>query len=49
MTLFEVDKKTNEKAFETFSHQISMTAGFLGMDWKTFRLTIRTYGIKPKD
>jgi hypothetical protein len=49
MTLVEVDKKTNEKAFETFSHQISITADFLGMDLNTFKLKIRTYGIKPKD
>jgi hypothetical protein len=47
--LVEVEKGNVEKAFENFSYQISITAIFLDMDWKTFRFKIRNYGIKPKD
>jgi DNA-binding NtrC family response regulator len=49
MTLVEIEKENIEKSFKDFSHLISITAGFLGMVWKTFRLTIINYGIKPKD
>jgi DNA-binding NtrC family response regulator len=49
MTLVEVEKEHIEKALDHFNYQISKTACFLGIDRKTLRLKIRTYGIKTKE
>ena len=49
MTLVEVEKEHIEKALDHFNYQISKTACFLGIDRKTLRLKIRTYGIKTRE
>jgi DNA-binding NtrC family response regulator len=49
MTLVDVEKEHIEKALHHFNYQINKTAKFLGIDRKTLRIKIRTYGIEIKD
>ena len=46
MTLVDVEKEHIEKALQHFNYQINKTANFLGIDRKTLRTKIRTYGIE---
>lgn len=46
MTLVDVEKEHIEKALQHFHHQMTKTAKFLGIDRKTLRMKIRSYGIK---
>ncbi len=46
MTLVDVEKEHIEKALRHFNYQINKTANFLGIDRKTLRTKIRTYGIE---
>jgi len=49
MTLVDVEKEHIQKALRHFGGQINKTAQFLGIDRKTLRLRIRSYGIKMED
>jgi len=49
MTLVDVEKEHIEKALRHFHGQINKTAQFLGIDRKTLRLRIRSYGIKTEE
>ncbi|HOO45067.1 MAG TPA: sigma-54 dependent transcriptional regulator [Deltaproteobacteria bacterium] len=46
MTLVDVEREHIEKALKHFNYQINKTATFLGIDRKTLRTKIRTYGIE---
>ncbi|HQI02632.1 MAG TPA: helix-turn-helix domain-containing protein, partial [Deltaproteobacteria bacterium] len=48
MTLVDVERDHIEKALRHFNYQINKTARFLGIDRKTLRTKIRTYGIEIK-
>ncbi|HOG18653.1 MAG TPA: sigma-54 dependent transcriptional regulator [Syntrophales bacterium] len=49
MTLVDVEKEHIEKALRHFHGQINKTAQFLGIDRKTLRLRIRSYGIRTDE
>ncbi len=46
MTLVDVERENIEKSLNHFNYQINQTATFLGIDRKTLRTKIRTYGIE---
>ena len=46
MTLIDVEKEHIVKALRHFQFQINTTAKFLGIDRKTLRIKMRSYGIK---
>ncbi|MBN2298082.1 MAG: sigma-54-dependent Fis family transcriptional regulator [Deltaproteobacteria bacterium] len=49
MTLVDVEREHIEKALKHFNYQINKTATFLGIDRKTLRTKIRTYGIEMEE
>jgi len=49
MRLVDVERDHIEKALRHFNYHMNKTADFLGIDRKTLRMKIRTYGIKTKD
>jgi DNA-binding NtrC family response regulator len=49
MTLVDIEREHIEKALQHFGFQINKTARLLGIDRKTLRKKIRSYGIEMKE